>query len=282
MIETYNIDMVLTDKEYYRNHLYLGRLYEAWYVHRKFDDMIDDVIKTLARHILSKDVITYPSGYSYISVNDVVVKERYDIKKQYHHPIIFVLKRVSNDSKAYVLLRSIDGKTKEDLETEYIECVFNLNAFGDDMFGLRGILVEEMCHARDMYINPYKNDIFNDVNIGYTKIKNIENIFGISYENKQELKLMEYVMYLLSHTEFTAHMERFDKVLKDLSNKELYNFLKMQPKDMIRWTKAVSLTEYVAINHKEDMYLNIFKICEKNLGISIKHKNLKFLALFVS
>jgi hypothetical protein len=38
-----------------------------------------------------------------------------------------------------------------------------------------------------MYINPYENDMLNDVNRGYKKIKNIDSIFGISYENILEL-----------------------------------------------------------------------------------------------
>lgn len=92
----------------------------------------------------------------------------------------------------------------------------NLNLInGCNMFTIKSLFHHEFVHIKQMYKFKDKDIILNQKNMS----DNIENIFNLTYD---EFNLVSDILYLFSPTEIQARINQEYRLVKDMSNEELY------------------------------------------------------------
>ena len=253
MLYTETIFNNISDSSYEDRFCKLFMLFEEVYsFHKVFNHMckmINNDVIDITNKAKAKD--RWYSGYAYDIKNDCTVKLSINQLKEYQHPIYFEY-FYDKTNRCYAGA-NVSEKIDERILKSNSDMVIYVNLAYINPSNVRmlsSIAVEELSHKRDCYLKKLKKSDLAYLHLTIDLFK--RNNIDISDE---DFVLCSDVLYVLSNTEFSGHVEVCLEFFENLTDDEIKEMIKMTEPNYVNWTYTITFLNYVLNKYKNDLFI---------------------------
>lgn len=265
-----NYELDVSDKAYIMRNMRLHRLYEAYkrnetfkyvvpYASKVFDDFFNKTIFP----IYNRNDFVYPLMYSGIiydkEKDDAYINSDENCELlESEYKIYFKFDDNPNKNEvAYANYTETKNATDHKLLIH-----FNVNVFcTDEKIRSKSniVITEELCHLRDFLKLVENSQEYKNI-FAYTKLYEfLKDYKSYKLVPPEMQKSLFSILYLISDTEYTTHLELFTPATESITDEEIEKVLDEAPKEIIIWNYNEVLINYINDKNNDCFHFNLYE-----------------------